>query len=225
MLKKIVVVGLIIVAITVGVLYLIPWGEYESQIEKSEVVEVVEKDSIGQLIPTLSLIDGLYEIESGEGIAAELLFDVEGLKKTKGAFEDFKISFDIAEDYTASKLSVTINAASINTRNGMRDEHLMEADFFHVEKYPTIQFNSTAIVKTDTAYLAKGELELLENKNAIDVPFKHLGAGQNADGKTFEAFEGSFSFDRTAFGMEEVSGAGNVVSILFYCELLKVERE
>lgn len=220
MLKKIIIGGIILIVIGVAVFLIVPWGEYESNLEKSEIQEEIVVDSAGTVVPSLSLIQGNYSVASGEGAQAELLFDVDGLKKTKGAFEKFSIDFNIAEDFTQSTLTVNIEAASIKTGNGMRDEHLAEADFFDVKKYPTITFSASTVAQTDTAYVAKGELKLLDATNPIDVPFKHLGKGTNKNGVDFEAFEGNFTFDRTAYGMEEVTGAGNVVTVSFYCELI-----
>ena len=48
-------------------------------------------------------------------------------------------------DHTKSSLDVTIEAASINTREPQRDDHLRSADFFDVAKYPTLTFRSTRI--------------------------------------------------------------------------------
>lgn len=223
MLKKIIIGGAIVGVIAAAVLYFMPWGEYESKIEKSEIITEEIVDSIGQVVPTLSNIQGLYGIESGEDVQAEILFHVEGLKKTKGAFEEFAISFDVPEDYTASTLSVDIISKSINTNNKMRDEHLLDPDFFNVENYPEINFNSTRVSQSDTGYVAHGELTLLAETKPLDVPFKHLGGGENENGDHFEAFEGKFIFDRIEYGMEEVTGAGNVVTVEFYCELLITE--
>lgn len=220
MLKKIIIAGIILLTIAVGVFFLVPWGEYESKLEKSEVEEIIVVDSTGTTIPTLSLISGDYYVKSGEKAQAELLFDVDGLKSTKGAFEDFDVAFMIAEDYTQSKLTVTIQAATINTGNGMRDEHLAEEDFFNVGKFPTIVFESNSIAQSDTAYIATGNLTLIGQTKPLDLPFKHLGQGTDKDGNNFEAFEGSFVFDRIAYGMEEISGAGNIVTVNFYCELI-----
>ncbi len=221
MAKKI-IIGIIILAVVgVGVFFLIPWGEYESKLEKSEIAQEEEQiDSSGNKIPSLDLLEGMYygAIEDSSNI--ELLFDVDGLKSTKGAFQEWSVTFDIQEDYTQSTLTVDIISGSINTGNGMRDEHLLDEDFFHVEKYPQILFQSTEIAKTDTAYVAEGNLTLLETTKGINVPFKHLGSGIDNTDQAFEAFEGNFVFDRTEYGMEEVSGAGNVVTVNFYCELI-----
>ena len=220
MLKKIIIGAVIIAAVGVGVIFLIPWGEYESTLEKSEINTEESIDSTGSKVPSLSLLLGNYTITSGADAQAELLFDVDGLKQTKGAFEDFSVAFNIAEDFTQSTLNVTIQTASINTGNSMRDEHLAEEDFFDIANYPEIVFNASNVSETDTAYVATGELTLLEETKALNVPFKHLGNGTDKNGNDFEAFEGNFVFDRTAYGMEEVSGAGNIVTVSFYCELI-----
>jgi polyisoprenoid-binding protein YceI len=217
--KKLLIGTLIVVGIGAGVIWYAMSGEYESTLEKSELESEVTVDSTGTEIPTLSLIQGKYYVNSAEGDHAELLFYADGMKKAKGAFEKFTVDFDIAADYHASSLTVTIESASINTGNGMRDEHLAEEDFFNVTKFPTIAFQSTSIADGDTSYVAKGDLTLLNNTKPIDVPFKHLGNGTDSEGFAFEAFEGSFVFDRVDYGMEEISGAGNVVTVNFYCEL------
>ncbi|MFT5821576.1 MAG: polyisoprenoid-binding protein YceI [Crocinitomix sp.] len=222
MIKKIIIGIIVLVVIGVAVFLLVPWGEYESKLEKSDVETEVAVDSTGNEVPSLSLIQGEYSTNIVE-TQAELLFDVDGLKQTKGAFERFVIDFTIGEDYHQSTLSVNIESASLNTGNGMRDEHLVDPDFFDVEKYPSITFLSTSIEDGDTSYVAKGDLTLLSNTKPIDVPFKHLGNGTNKTGQAFEAFEGSFVFDRVEYGMEEVSGAGNVVTVDFYCELMLSE--
>jgi len=43
------------------------------------------------------------------------------------------------------RIEATIEAASIHTRDEQRDAHLKSADFFHVEKFPTLHFKSTGI--------------------------------------------------------------------------------
>ena len=219
MIKKIVIGVVIAAVIGVGVIFYALSGEYESKLDKSDVDSEVAVDSTGNEVPSLSLIEGNYHITSGEGIQAELLFNADGMKTAKGAFEKFSIDFTINEDYHQSTLNVDIESASLNTGNSMRDEHLAEADFFDVEKFPSITFLSTSIEDTDTGYVAKGDLTLLSNTKPIDVPFKHLGNGTNPEGDAFEAFEGNFVFDIVEYGMEEISGAGNVVTVNFYCEL------
>ena len=181
----------------------------------------MQVDSLGEVKASLDELEGLYQIKSGEGVAAELLFTTDGLKNTKGAFEDFTVDFDISDEYTSSSLTITIQTKSINTGNSMRDKSLLEEDFFDEPLYPTIVFNSSAIKFTGGEYETEGKLTLNGSTNNLHFSFNHLAAGQNENGNAFEAFEGTFEFDRTKYGQEEVTGTGNVVVVSFYCELEK----
>jgi polyisoprenoid-binding protein YceI len=75
------------------------------------------------------------------------------ISTVRGRFEDFSDKFDVDEaDPTKSKIEMEIQAASINTKEPQRDNHLRSPDFFNVEKYPTITFNSTRIEKVDDTH-------------------------------------------------------------------------
>ena len=220
MLKKIIIAVSIIVVLGVIALFVIPWGEYESQLDKSELSNEVAEGDTWKTAPTLDELEGHYDFDTSQKSRAEILFLTDGLKNTKGGFDRFTIDLDIPADYTQGGISVWIETKSINSGNAMRDEHLLEEDFFHAEKYPEITYSSSSITIGDTSYVAKGELTLNGLKKALDLPFKHLGSGDK-EGKPFEAFEGSVTFDRTEYGQEEASGAGSEVTISFYCELEK----
>src|SRR5688572_9518662 len=72
------------------------------------------------------------------------------VSKVRGAFRQFEgtIRFD-ENDPAASRVSVRIDAASIDTREARRDEHLRSADFFDVEHHPALTFQSTKVEKVD----------------------------------------------------------------------------
>ncbi len=57
-------------------------------------------------------------------------------------------------DLTKSHVEASIEAASINTRDAQRDTHLKSADFFDVEKFPTLSFKSTRISRVGDGELA-----------------------------------------------------------------------
>ncbi|MGO8819024.1 MAG: YceI family protein [Terriglobia bacterium] len=59
-----------------------------------------------------------------------------------------------AEDVTKSRVESSIDGTSLNTRDPQRDTHLKSADFFHVEKHPTLSFKSTGIKRTSDGELA-----------------------------------------------------------------------
>ena len=89
-----------------------------------------------------------------------------------GEFRGLKgaISFDDA-NLAASKFNVSIDVASINTGNGMKNTHAKSAKWFDAEKYPSISFVSSAITKTTAGYEAKGILSMHGVDKEITLPF------------------------------------------------------
>src|SRR5215216_5745164 len=82
--------------------------------------------------------------------------------KVRGSFNEFEGSghFD-AENPATSQLSLTIEAASIDTRNADRDAHLRSNDFFEMDKHPQIIFTSTGVEKVDDDnYRVAGDLTI-----------------------------------------------------------------
>lgn len=212
------IIALVIGVITVVIIFNMDWGGRTSTIKKTEIVEYVDStDESGIILPGLDNLSGKYEVSTDNG-NAELLFEIDGLKNTQGAFEKFKVEFDIQDDFTQSILNVKIDAKSINTENEMRDDHLKDEDYFNVKKYPNINFKSSEIEFADTIYYAHGELEFMGEKNPLTINFDYVG-GQILEEKQIEVFEGKFEFDRTKYGMEHESGIGDIVKISFYLEL------
>jgi len=60
----------------------------------------------------------------------------------------------------ASAIEATLDASSIDTRDEKRDAHLKSADFFDVEKFPTLTFKSKKVAKTDDGFSAVGDLTM-----------------------------------------------------------------
>jgi len=89
-----------------------------------------------------------------------------------GEFSGLKgtIKFD-EKNLAASQFNVTVDVASINTGNGMKNTHAKSANWFDAEKYPTIAFTSSTISKTATGFEAKGTLEMHGVKKEIILPF------------------------------------------------------
>ncbi|MGA8151501.1 MAG: YceI family protein [Terriglobales bacterium] len=64
-------------------------------------------------------------------------------------------------DITKSRIESSIDAATINTRDPQRDAHLKSADFFDVEKFPSLTFKSTRVSKKGDGELAvEGDLSI-----------------------------------------------------------------
>jgi len=76
------------------------------------------------------------------------------ISNVKGQFSGIKGSLALDDaDPTNSRVEVSIDAASVNTHDPQRDAHLKSADFFDVEKFPTISFESSRITRTDDGEL------------------------------------------------------------------------
>jgi polyisoprenoid-binding protein YceI len=68
----------------------------------------------------------------------------------RGEFEKFSGTVEFDEhDLTRSKVNIQIEAASVNTHNTQRDDHFRSADFFEVERYPSITFKSKRVIMHD----------------------------------------------------------------------------
>jgi polyisoprenoid-binding protein YceI len=109
-----------------------------------------------------------------------------------GEFSGLKgsIAFD-DKDLAGSKFDVTLDVATINTGNGMKNTHAKSEKWFDATKYPTIKFTSTSIAKTATGYEAKGTLDMHGVQKEISFPFTF-------DGKTFA---GSFEVNRLDYNI------------------------
>jgi polyisoprenoid-binding protein YceI len=84
------------------------------------------------------------------------------ISNVKGQFSGVSgtLSLD-AKDITRSSVTATIDATSINTRESQRDAHLKSADFFDVEKFPTLEFKSTRVTPSgDHELKVEGELTI-----------------------------------------------------------------
>jgi polyisoprenoid-binding protein YceI len=93
-----------------------------------------------------------------------------------------------------SKIVATAAAASINTDNQMRDNHLRKQEYLDATAFPTISLKSKSIVKTGTiSYLGLFELKIKNKTKEVSIPFNFLQLPQKT------AFVGNFNFNRRDF--------------------------
>lgn len=118
--------------------------------------------------------------------------------KVRGAFNDVSGTATIdGANPQASSLEVTVQTTSIDTRDANRDAHLRSADFFDVEKYPTITFKGTdfAIVDDETVEVT-GDLTIKDITKPVTIPFTFGGAVVDPWGNTRIGFEGQVVVNR-----------------------------
>jgi polyisoprenoid-binding protein YceI len=123
--------------------------------------------------------------------------------KVRGSFNEFEGSgwFD-ADDPTKSNLWLTIKAASIDTRNADRDNHLRSNDFFAMDDHPEIRFVSTAVEHAgDDRYRVTGDLTLKGVTRPVIVDFEYTGAAVDPYGNQRIGFEGKVTVNRKDWGV------------------------
>jgi polyisoprenoid-binding protein YceI len=126
------------------------------------------------------------------------------ITNVKGRFTDIKgtLEFD-PTDVTKSKITATIAAASIDTRDADRDTHLKSADFLDVEKFPTLTFTSTRITKAGSGEL-KVEGDLTIRGVTRPVVFEVEGPsepGKDPWGNMRIGWEATTKINRKDFGL------------------------
>lgn len=135
---------------------------------------------------------------------SEIAFQVRHLlTKVRGRFTDYagSVTFDEA-DPARSAVRVTIQAASIDTAEPQRDQHLRSADFFDVEKYPALTFESTSIAhRAGESYDVTGNLTIHGITKQITFPASFLGTASDPWGNQRFGFEAEFTLNRKDYGL------------------------
>jgi polyisoprenoid-binding protein YceI len=123
--------------------------------------------------------------------------------KVRGSFNDFEGWAHIdAENPADSSAKVVINAKSIDTRNEQRDAHLRSNDFFAMDEYPEITFESTGVERVDDAHFRlTGDLTIKDVTRPVTIDFEYMGAAIDPWGKLRIGFEGSTTVNRKDWGV------------------------
>lgn len=125
--------------------------------------------------------------------------DVEGL------FNTFEATVTASEeDFSDAVFDLTIDVASIDTEVGMRDDHLRSADFFHVEKYPTLSFKSNSIKETgkENRYKLSGDLTIHGVTKPVTMDLWYRGTIENPqNGDIVSGFQVTGSLNRFDFNV------------------------
>jgi polyisoprenoid-binding protein YceI len=126
------------------------------------------------------------------------------ISNVKGQFTGISgvLTFDEGE-IVNSRVEASIDASSINTRDPQRDTHLKSADFFEVEKYPALTFQSTSVKRTGEDELAvTGDLTI--HGVTRQVTFRVEGPtapGRDPWGNTRVGLSASTKINRKDFGL------------------------
>lgn len=128
-----------------------------------------------------------------------------GIADVPGHFNAYDVSIVSAnEDFSDAVIELTVQTNSIDTRVEPRDEHLKSADFFDVEKHPTMTFKSTSITKSgENTYTLNGDLTLLGVSKPVAMTMSYRGTTENpnADGAPVAGIQITGKIKRSDFGL------------------------
>ena len=125
------------------------------------------------------------------------------VSKVHGRFTSWNGTLELdEEDLTKSKLTVTIDAASVDTKEQKRDDHLRSPDFFEVEKYPHLTFVSKEIKRaSNDRYLVAGDLTIRGITKAVTLEVEGGDVVKDPWGGTRTGFSAKTSVNRKDFGL------------------------
>ncbi|HEY7917668.1 MAG TPA: YceI family protein [Acidimicrobiales bacterium] len=156
---------------------------------------------------------GTYAIDASHtqlGFAARHM----AVSRVRGRFNSFEGSIEIAENPADSKVSVTIDARSVDTRDETRDNHLRTNDFFDVENHPTWTFVSTGIKpEGPTEFKVEGDLTIRGVTRPVTLDATLEGVVNDPMGNHRVGFSASTTINREDFGVAfgAVMEAGGLV--------------
>lgn len=125
------------------------------------------------------------------------------VSKVKGSFDAYTANVEAEDlgDLTTASIQFNLDVASINTRSEDRDNHLKSPDFFDVESFPGILFESTSITKQGDSYAVTGNLTIKDIIKEVTFETEYNGKGTNPWGQEVYGFEAETKINREDFGL------------------------
>ena len=173
-------------------------------------MNTVLKTAVVAIAGSLLVGQSVYSAETYviDGAHTSIIFGVShmGYSFTYGRFNKLSGGYLLdRENPAASQFQLTISAASLDTNNPKRDQHLKSPDFFNVKEFPNISFQSKGVTieKTEKGeiYNIAGNLTIHGVTRQVTLPLQKLGEGNGPGGKYRTGFHCETSINRSEFGM------------------------
>jgi polyisoprenoid-binding protein YceI len=137
-----------------------------------------------------------------------------------GRFNDVAGKFVLdREDPTKSSFELTIQAASVDTANVARDEHLRQPDYFDVKQYPTITFKSSRVKAIEGGYEVTGDFTMHGTTKPVTI--KLMGGKEvEWNGSKHVGFSTELKLKRSDFNFDksQIGAIGDEAIIMIDCE-------
>ncbi len=126
------------------------------------------------------------------------------ISEVDGRFNDFSGTIVSAKpDFTDAKIDFTVNVASINTENDMRDKHLKSDDFFNAEKFPQMTFTSNSFKNIGgNKYVLEGDLKIRDVIKNVKFDVVYGGTMKDPMGNTRAGFKATTTINRFDYGLK-----------------------
>jgi polyisoprenoid-binding protein YceI len=160
--------------------------------------------SAGPLRAQAPMPDGLVEYEVDPS-HTQVMFKVRhmGVSTVTGKFNRFAATFAYdPENPSASWVTATIDAASLDTDNERRDNHLRSPDFFAADSYPTLTFQSTGVEQVEDGRLrVAGDLTIRGVTKPVLLDAVLEGATVGSEGRPIVGWTAETAVDRQDYGL------------------------
>ena len=148
-----------------------------------------------------------------------------GVSYNYGRFNEFSGSITMDEtDISKSSIELEVKAASVDTANNKRDQHLRSPDFFNAKQFPVITFKSTKVSSKpgqENTLEVTGDFNLHGVKKSITVDVEITGEGKSRKGEAMIGFETTFTIKRSEYGMNfELKGISDEIRITVSVEAI-----
>lgn len=124
------------------------------------------------------------------------------ISKVRGRFRQVAGRINVAEVPERSEVDIVVEAASIDTGQPIRDDHLRSPDFLDVANHPQLRFRSTQLEQSDErTYKLSGELTIRGVTRPVTLDLNYLGTAKDPSGNCRVAFEARAEINREDFGL------------------------
>lgn len=138
---------------------------------------------------------GQWTLDPAQSTVALASKSIWGLVPVKGSFGEVSGEATITPSGEVTG-TITIGAASVNTKNKKRDEHLRSADFFNSEAHPNIVFTAQQAAVSDEGATITGTLQVRDRTLPLTFPATVAAIGDNSI-----VLDAQVSIDRSDFGL------------------------
>lgn len=123
------------------------------------------------------------------------------ISKVRGSFTAIAGKITTTEDPLDSSAELTVDLASIDTRNEDRDTHLRSSDFFETEAHPTMTYRTTSLRRDGDDFVVEGDLTIKDVTRPVTLSVEYNGVGGDPWGGTRLGLSARGEINRNDFGI------------------------